>query len=111
MCACWCQFEAILRALAEALAGVFNLLLPCRDRYRRRSPSPRRDRDRYRSSRYSPAPRDSHRRRSPIAPYYQRPRRTPPRHGTTLFVAGLNFVTSERVRSACHRRHAWRTLR
>ncbi|KAK9905891.1 hypothetical protein WJX75_008227 [Coccomyxa subellipsoidea] len=62
-----------------------------RDRYRsRRSPSPRRDR--YRSSRYSP----ERRRRSPIAPYYNRPRRTPPRHGTTLFVAGLNFVTSER---------------
>ncbi|CAL8472197.1 g11739 [Coccomyxa elongata] len=62
------------------------------DRYRsRRSPSPRRDR--YRSSRYSP---DRRGRRSPIAPYYNRPRRTPPRHGTTLFVAGLNFVTTER---------------
>lgn len=33
-----------------------------------------------------------------VAPYYARPRRTPPRTGTTLFVAGLNFITSERVR-------------
>ena len=33
-----------------------------------------------------------------MAPYYNRPRRTPPRSGTTLFVAGLNFVTTERVR-------------
>lgn len=61
-----------------------------RDRYRRRSPSPRgyRGRDSHR---------DSYRRRSPPAPYYNRPRRTPPRSGTTLFVAGLNFVTTERV--------------
>ena len=65
-----------------------------RDRYRRRSPSPRgyRGRDSGRDS-Y----RDSYRRRSPPAPYYNRPRRTPPRSGTTLFVAGLNFVTTERV--------------
>ena len=33
-----------------------------------------------------------------VAPYYARPRRTPPRTGTTLFVAGLNFITTERVR-------------
>ncbi|KAK9836091.1 hypothetical protein WJX81_000592 [Elliptochloris bilobata] len=60
-----------------------------RDR-RRRSRS--RSRDRYRSSRYSPR-----RRSSPVvAPYYARPRRTPPRTGTTLFVAGLNFITTER---------------
>ena len=86
-----------------------------RDRYRPRSPSPRgyrgrdsgrdsyRDsgRDSYRDSgrdSYRDSGRDSYRRRSPVAPYYNRPRRTPPRSGTTLFVAGLNFVTTERVR-------------
>ena len=78
-----------------------------RDRYRRRSPSPRgyRGRDSYRDSgrdsyrdSYRESGRDSYRRRSPVAPYYNRPRRTPPRSGTTLFVAGLNFVTTERVR-------------
>ena len=37
--------------------------------------------------------------RQVVAPYYARPRRTPPRTGTTLFVAGLNFITTERVRS------------
>lgn len=36
--------------------------------------------------------------RQVVAPYYARPRRTPPRTGTTLFVAGLNFITTERVR-------------
>ena len=64
-----------------------------RDRYRRRSPSPRG----YRGGGGRDSYRDSYRRRSPPAPYYNRPRRTPPRSGTTLFVAGLNFVTTERV--------------
>ncbi|CAL5220736.1 g2794 [Coccomyxa viridis] len=63
-----------------------------RDRYRRRSPSPRG----YRGGGGRDSYRDSYRRRSPPAPYYNRPRRTPPRSGTTLFVAGLNFVTTER---------------
>ena len=47
--------------------------------------------------------------RQVVAPYYARPRRTPPRTGTTLFVAGLNFITTERVRwRACMRRVAVR---
>ncbi|CAK0783347.1 hypothetical protein CVIRNUC_006546 [Coccomyxa viridis] len=93
--------------------GDYRRRSPSRDRYRRRSPSPRghrgrdsgrdsyRDsgRDSYRDSgrdSYRDSGRDSYRRRSPVAPYYNRPRRTPPRSGTTLFVAGLNFVTTER---------------